>query len=413
MIPPKRIEIGWFDLVRALAGGVLPRDRTRVARQVEASFPHDPAGSYTPPRSGRPSEQSDALAVLSVRSGFDLLLEALDLPEGSEVVVSAITISDMPRIIREHGLVPVPVDLDMNTLSVSVDALRSTITHRTRAILVAHVFGSRMDLGPVAAVAREHGLLLVEDCAQAYDGCYSGAPEADVSMFSFGPIKTQTALGGGVLRVRPTSLLDTMRRLQGEWPEQPAGEYLRRVAKYALVLLVLTRPVYGVLVRLTRGQHQRFLKSAVRGFPGKEFFARIRRQPSVPLLATMARRLKSPDLAALAERRRQGRMLLEDLPHAVVPGHEAPHHSYWVFPVTVAEPAEAVTQIRGLGLDPSRGTTSLTVVTPPDGRPPPRGAMATMRNVLFLPLGPGLTPALAASMTGAVRRLQGLPEAGP
>lgn len=393
MIPPKRIEIGWLGLAQALFGGVLPRNRRRVTDQVEGAL----------------SGEGDALAVLSVRSGFDLLLAVLELPEGSEIVVSAITISDMPRIVREHGLVPVPVDLDMDTLSVSADALRAAITPRTRAVLVAHVFGSRMDLGPVVEVAREYDLLLIEDCAQAYDGSYAGAKGADVSMFSFGPIKTQTALGGGVLRVRPPGLLEAMRRRQDEWPEQPAGEYLRRVAKYALVLLVLTPPVYGAIARLSGGRHQRLLKSAVRGFPGSQFFSRIRRRPSIPLLATMARRLRRPDLTTLAMRRRQGRLLLGDLPDEVVPGHRANHHSYWVFPVTVPEPATAIDRIRGLGLDPSRGTTSLTVVSPPKGRPPPTRALRAMADVLFLPLGPGVGPGRAASMTQAIRQLHQAP----
>ena len=386
MIPPKRIEIGWLDLARALAGGSFPRSRDAITARVERGF----------------SKQGDALAVLSVRSGFDLILQALAFPEGSEILVSAITISDMPRIIREHGLVPVPVDLDMHTLSVSPDALRSTLTPRTRAILVAHVFGSRMDLSPVVRVAREHNLPLIEDCAQAYDGRYAGSAEADVSMFSFGPIKTLTALGGGVLRVRDPALLSALRDLHDQWPQQPAGEYLRRVLKYALVLIVLSRPVYGVLARVTKGRHQRWLKGAVRGFPGAEFFNRIRRRPSLPLLATMARRLHAPDLAPVTERIRQGQSLMADLPAAIVPGHGATHHSFWVFPVTVPDAAEAVARIRRLGLDPSEGTTSMTVVRPPPGCLPPSRAMETMEDVLFLPLGRGVSAEMAASMAEAV-----------
>ena len=389
MIPPKRIELGWADLARALLGGLVPRDRERTARKVAEAF----------------SDESDTLAVLSVRSGFDLLLQALALPEGSEVLVSAITISDMPRIIREHGLAPIPVDLDMDTLSVSIDALRSCLTTRTRAILVAHVFGSRMDLTAIADVASEHDLLLIEDCAQAYDGSYAGSERADVAMFSFGPIKPQTALGGGVLRVRNATLRHAMGRLHDAWPEQPSTEYLRRVLKYALVLLVLTRPVYGALAWVSRGRHQDLLKSAVRGFPGAEFFTRIRRRPSAPLLATMRRRLKNPDLAADAERRRQGASLLKRLPATVVPGNAAGDHSYWVFPVTVPEPTKAIEEIRRLGLDPSRGPTSLTVVQPPPGRPAPQEALEGMEDVLFLPLGPGVTPGLSASMAEAVCRL--------
>src|SRR5690242_11860179 len=62
------------------------------------------------------SPDGRALAAHSVRAGFHLLLSALDLPAGAEVMFSAVTHPDMPRIAAHHGLVPVPVDLDRDTL---------------------------------------------------------------------------------------------------------------------------------------------------------------------------------------------------------------------------------------------------------------------------------------------------------
>src|SRR5690606_37140318 len=76
----------------------------------------------------------DALACLSVRTGFDLLLQALQLPPGSEVLLSAITIADMARIIQAHGLVPVPVDLDPETLQVCSARLETLLSPRTRML---------------------------------------------------------------------------------------------------------------------------------------------------------------------------------------------------------------------------------------------------------------------------------------
>ena len=74
----------------------------------------------------------------------------------------------MVRIIRGHGLRAVPVDIDPETLAPRPWMLEVALTPRTRVVLVAHLFGGRMDLGPVARFARERGLLLVEDCAQAF-----------------------------------------------------------------------------------------------------------------------------------------------------------------------------------------------------------------------------------------------------
>jgi len=388
MIPPKRIEIGWAGLARAFLGGLLPGNRQSLTSAVEGSV----------------WEGQESLAVLSVRSGLDLLLHALRLPAGSEVLVSAITISDMPRILRKHGLVPVPVDLDMESLSVSSEALAAAVTPRTRAILVAHVFGARMRLAEAGEVARKHDLLLIEDCAQAYDGVFRGSEEADVVMFSFGPIKTQTALGGGVLRVRRPTLLAEMRRIHETWPAQPRSEYLRRVLKYGVILAVLARPMYGAFTRLLGRRHQQILKSAVRGFPGPELYRRIRRRPSTALLATLARRLRNPDLDTVATRRTQGRALRDLLSTVFIPGRGAPHHSFWVFPVCVPDPEQAMERVRALGIDPSRGTTSLTVVHPPDGRRAACEASRVMAGVLFLPLGPGLTNDLMTAVAAQVNR---------
>jgi perosamine synthetase len=156
-----------------------------------------------------------------VRSGFDLLLGALAVAPGDEVLVSAVTHPDMVRIIEGRGLCAVPLDLKTATLEPQSELLEKALSHRTRAILVAHLFGGRFDLGPVAAFARRHGLLLVEDGAQAFRGPGDpGDPLADVSMFSFGTLKTASAVGGAVLHVRDPDLLGRMRRAQERWPVQ-------------------------------------------------------------------------------------------------------------------------------------------------------------------------------------------------
>ena len=101
-----------------------------------------------------------------MRSAFELLLDALALDEGSEILLSAITHPDMARIVSRHGLVPVPVDLDLETLQPRGELLERAVTERTRALVVAHLFGARVDLDEAIAFSRRHGLLLIEDCAQ-------------------------------------------------------------------------------------------------------------------------------------------------------------------------------------------------------------------------------------------------------
>jgi dTDP-4-amino-4,6-dideoxygalactose transaminase len=198
MIPRGTPDIGWGDLLAGLTYCLLALDAADIREQLELRW----------------STEGNALACLSVRSGFDLALQALTLPEGSEALVSAVTIPDMVRLLRRHHLTPVPVDVDPHTLSVSAADLERGITPRTRAVLVAHLFGARMPMEPVLEVARAHKLVVFEDCAQAFDHFeHRGHPDSDVSMFSFGPIKTATALGGGLLRFRDPTLLARVQTL--------------------------------------------------------------------------------------------------------------------------------------------------------------------------------------------------------
>jgi dTDP-4-amino-4,6-dideoxygalactose transaminase len=103
----------------------------------------------------------------------------------------------MARIVSEHQYVPVPVDVSVVTLSPDVEQIKIRTTKRTRAILVAHLFGSRIKLDAISEIARANNLQLWEDVAQGFDGVELHPDNlADISFYSFGMIKTRTALGG-------------------------------------------------------------------------------------------------------------------------------------------------------------------------------------------------------------------------
>src|ERR1700682_3233583 len=227
-----RLDIRFRHFAYAVLSFVRARDPQLLSARLEASWCPDGLG----------------LAGRSVRSGFHLLLEALALPAGGEVLVSAVTHPDMIRILEAHGLVAVRVDLDPATLAPLVDRAQQLLSPRTEAFLVAHLFGGRIDISGVAAFTRRHGLLLWEDCAQAFTGPGdNGDPRADVSMYSFGALKTCTALGGALLNVRDEGLLRRMRTIQGRWRLQRRRAYAVAALKFFAFSLI-TRPIpYGLL----------------------------------------------------------------------------------------------------------------------------------------------------------------------
>src|SRR6202171_265742 len=253
-----RLDIRFRHFVYALSACLWARDPEHRSAQLASTW----------------SPSGQGITCRSVRSGFHLLLDALGLFAGDEVLVSAVTHPDMVRILEAHGLVAVPVDLDLATLAPRLELAEKLVTDRTRAILVAHLFGGRVDIEPVAAFARQHQLLLWEDCAQAFTSPDdAGDMRADVSMYSFGALKTCTALGGALLEVRSPSLLVRMRRTQATWQPQQRRAYLAVVLKF-LVFRVVTLPLgYGLLARghkAFRRDFDRLVNSSVRAFrPGE------------------------------------------------------------------------------------------------------------------------------------------------
>jgi dTDP-4-amino-4,6-dideoxygalactose transaminase len=388
----KRLDVGWLDLaygaLRCLVGG----DRAATQERIEKSW----------------SPSGDAMACLSVRTGFDLLLTALDFPPGSEILISALTIRDMVRIVEKHGLVSVPVDLDLVGMAPDVEGLKRAITPKTRAVLVAHLFGGRIRLEPILEIAKKHSLVVIEDCAQAYAGAtYTGHAEVDAAMFSFGPIKTATALQGALLRVRDADVLARMRAAHAGYPVQGKPAFMLRVLKYSLLKALSWRRVFGGFVRICRffgRDYDRVVNGAVRGFAGAGFFARIRKQPSAPLLALLERRVKSFGAETVKARAEMGRKLAEMLSKQVrCPGVASLPHHFWVFPIMTADPLRTISALRDEGFDATQGQ-SLAVVEPPRERPQldPRRARLAISKIVYLPCYAEMPPDALARMAEVV-----------
>ena len=354
MYPRKYLDIAISDLAAALFYCLDFRlDRSNLTRQLEALW----------------SREDDALVALSVRSAFDALLSVLKLPSGSEVVMSGINIPDMTEIVRRHGLKVVAVDLSCNTLQVDIDALALAINSRTRVVVVAHLFGSVMEMAPIIRVVREHeNVVLVEDCAQAFTGCsgYRGADRSDVSMFSFGAIKTATALGGAMVRIRDADLRAAMRAHLASYPMRRRSYFFKRVLKY-MALKVLSNPVlYGVTVRVLKAvgiDYGTFIVALARTFNGSNLLPLIRMQPSAPLLALLLRRLNSYRPSDLDGRITAGHYVANALDErSAILGVDNPSHTFWLFPLLTSHAEPLIESLRRSGFDATSDSTQLQCV---------------------------------------------------
>lgn len=352
-----RLDIEWFDLARALYSWLTP-DRQRTSQgQLEALW------------SGG---ENDALACLSVRSGFDLLLQALNLPKGSEVLFSAITIRDMSKIAQFHDLVPVPVDLDGSDFHVDIESLRQAVTPRSRVLVVAHLYGARPDLRELRAIAREHDIFVVEDCAQAWSGKdWRGDEHADASLFSFGVIKTATCLGGAMCRVKDSRVLARMREIQARQPTQSRLNLPLRACKFGCLKALSGKYIFGWVTRISGycGKSiDGLLRGLTRGFSDHELMLQLRRQPAVGLLRLMEHRIRGYDQTRISRRVENARRIINTLGLAESqPELLDKRHSFWLFPLMNDQPADLVSHLRSHGFDlTQRG--SMEVVPPPADR---------------------------------------------
>jgi perosamine synthetase len=397
-----RLDIRFRDFAYALCANVFAHDAPGRSARLAATW--SPAG--------------EGVACRSVRSGFHLLLEALDLQSGDEVLVSAVTHPDMVRIIEAHGLVAVPVDLDVATLAPRLELAERLVTPRTRAMLIAHLFGSRLDMAPYAAFARRHRLHLWEDCAQAFTRPDdTGAAAADASMYSFGALKTCTALGGALLKVKDPAVLIRMRAIQLLWPLQPRRAYAVGVLKF-LVFSFATRAIaYGLLawiLRMIGRDFDRLVNSSVRAFRPGELVPQLEVHPSAPLLATLAFRLRTFDDVRLRWRTASGVWLTANLPnHLQAPGAATAGSTHWLFPVLSSQPDDLIAACRRAGFDAARGASSVCAVAAPAGRPEaePIAAKRMMACLVFVPAYPELPKGSLATIVAAARSRTAVPTA--
>lgn len=329
----KRIEIGWPDLLFGFAALALPGSHAKAQQRIRRAW----------------GDGKNVLVGLTERSCLDLMLSELQLPAASEILVSAVTIEGVLKVLKSHQLVPVPVDISLDDFSPNLKQATSKLNDRTKAILVAHLFGGRFDMEPIVSWARTHNLAVWEDCAQCLDNrVYRGNPNSNAALFSFGPIKAKSALGGGLIRVNSPQLARRMNVRHLGYTIQSRRSYVLRQCKYSIAKLVSYRRVLGLclrILRVDRKQRDDWLTRAFRNLPNRNFLQAIRRRPSIPLLKMVCRRISARD-AETDGRRARGKLLASLLaPRVFLPGQRCSDHSFWVFPICVDSGAELLLQV--------------------------------------------------------------------
>jgi len=164
---------------------------------------------------------------IGVANGLDALIlsiEALDLPKGSDILVASNTyIATILAIVRA-GHRPILVEPDAATFNLDPELLVQALTPATRAICVTHLFGKACRMNAISAFAGEHGLKLVEDCAQSHGARFGGQMTGtfgDAGCFSFYPTKNLGAVGdAGAVVTNDDALADRLRHTRNYGSKQ-------------------------------------------------------------------------------------------------------------------------------------------------------------------------------------------------
>jgi dTDP-4-amino-4,6-dideoxygalactose transaminase len=180
---------------------------------------------------------AECIALNSGTSALHLALLAAGVGPGDEVITVPFTFVASVAAVIYAGARPVLVDIDPRSFTMDPAAIEAAITPRTKAILPVHLYGQSADMDPIMEIARRHGLVVIEDAAQAHGAKYKGRPVGsvgDMACFSFYPGKNLGAYGeGGAVTTSNPEYARTIRMLR-DWGQDRKYHHVLRGFNYRM-----------------------------------------------------------------------------------------------------------------------------------------------------------------------------------
>lgn len=158
-----------------------------------------------------------AVAVSNGTAALHIAAMAAGIKEGDEVIVSSITFAASANCILYCGGTPVFADIDPYTYNIDPESIKKLITPKTKAVVAVDFTGQAVQLNEIRAICKEHNLILIEDAAHSLGTNYEGQPVgslADMTTFSFHPVKTVTGGEGGAVTTNDEALYKKLHLLR-------------------------------------------------------------------------------------------------------------------------------------------------------------------------------------------------------
>ena len=182
-----------------------------------------------------------AVSVNSCTAALHLALVAAGIGEGDEVITTPLTFCATANVVMHVGAKPVFADVKRSSMNIDPEAIRKSITRRTRAVIPVHLAGRPCEMQAILSIARKHKLTVISDCAHAIEATYHGTKVGsigDVAVFSFYATKNLTTGEGGMITTNHSRLARVM-----------ALDSLHGLSRHAWQRYSNKRPIHYSVVR--------------------------------------------------------------------------------------------------------------------------------------------------------------------
>jgi len=318
------------------------------------------------------------IPVYSARSGFDLVLQALELPEGSEVLMSGLNITHVGLLPSIHGCRMVAYDINLETLEPDYEHLEKLVNEKSKVIVYAQLFGKNILFYKLSEFAKKHGLILIEDSSQYFPNThYPGNHLADINIFSFGLSKNFSCFGGGLVRIEDKILRKKCWQIFSEYPIESRWNYLLTVLVSGVKIILSSTMFVWLIDNLARRFGTSFKKLLNK--LSKEFgdqnnnvilLKKFRKQCSLPHLEVMYHKVRCnytvlgdlPEIFDYHKKRNQmANTIAGRINYGVVgklANEKDPAVNYWLLPILARNRDKLIDNLRNAGFIATKSATS-------------------------------------------------------
>jgi len=184
------------------------------------------------------------------RVGIYLAVKAIVEPQKNEIILPAYTIFDVVNMVLAGGGKPVFCDVKRLTSNIDPEQIVKHITPNTKAVLVPHLHGLSAEITEIKQICDEHGILLIEDVAQALGSSYDGhslGTVGDMSVFSFGRAKNINAFFGGAISVSNDAYRAPIEKELADWPAESAFKLWKRIILTSVSYFATTQILFNLV----------------------------------------------------------------------------------------------------------------------------------------------------------------------